>query len=495
MKRHKKPALSDQQQSFVFRAAARRVAATATLQPDDPMAELPAAVAKMPLYGAFVSLKSGGRLRSCCGFIGESIPLADAVDRSAVRAAKDDPRFPPIAPDELDELNMEVWLLWNPKPVAARGKNRIKAITIGRHGVQIAMGAARGLLLPGVAVEYNLDAEGFLQQVCLKAGLPPDAWKSDEATVMTFEGYSLGGRLTDALARQTTPTQDIRPPAVAGAFYPDVPAELDRQLDEMLSVPRPSRPCSIDNGTADTAVARPCHTEPWPAAMVPHAGWMYSGRLAAEVLSRIDIPDRVIIFSPRHHPGGAEWAVAPYDAWALPGRRVLSDPELAEHLAESIDAVVLDAEAHSREHSIEVQLPIIARLAPDARVVGVAIGGGEPADLLRFGRQLADVLSDMPDRPLLVISSDMNHFADDAETRRLDHLVLDAMATLDPAKLYETVRSNRISMCGILPAVIVMETLRRLDLLSRIELVDYATSADASGDTQRVVGYAGLLLG
>ena len=81
MKRHKKPALSDQQQSSVFRAAARRVAATVTSQPDDPTAELPAKVAKMSLYGAFVSLKNGGRLRSCCGFIGESIPLADAVDR------------------------------------------------------------------------------------------------------------------------------------------------------------------------------------------------------------------------------------------------------------------------------------------------------------------------------------------------------------------------------------------------------------------------------
>ena len=363
----------------------------------------------------------------------------------------------------------------------ARGEDRIKAVTIGRHGVQIAMGAARGLLLPGVAVEYNLDAEGFLQQVCLKAGLPPDTWKSDDATVMTFEGYSVGGRLADALAQQTTPTPVVRQPAVAGAFYPDVPAELDRQLDELLAVARPSRPC---------------HAEPWPAAMVPHAGWMYSGRLAAAVLSRVEIPDRVIVFSPRHHWGGAEWAVAPHDAWARPGRRVPSDLELARVLAESIDGLVLDAEAHSLEHSIEVQLPIIARLAPWAMVVGVAIGGGgELADLLRFGRQLADVLRDMPDRPLLVISSDMNHFADDDETRRLDRLVLDAMATLDPTRLYETVRSNRISMCGMFPAVIVMETLRRLDLLSRIELVDYATSADASGDTQRVVGYAGLLLG
>jgi AmmeMemoRadiSam system protein B len=97
--------------------------------------------------------------------------------------------------------------------------------------------------------------------------------------------------------------------------------------------------------------------------------------------------------------------------------------------------------------------------------------------------------------PLLVISSDMNHFATDAENRRLDALAIEAMQRCDPEGLYETVIEHNISMCGVLPAVIVLDTLRRLGTLSRAQQVDYGTSADVTGDVSRVVGYAGMLFG
>ena len=89
----------------------------------------------------------------------------------------------------------------------------------------------------------------------------------------------------------------------------------------------------------------------------------------------------------------------------------------------------------------------------------------------------------------------MNHFASDAENRRLDQIALAAMESLDIERFYDTVRSQHISMCGLLPAVIVMETLLALGQLKRFERVAYATSAEVSGDTGRVVGYAGALLG
>jgi len=142
-----------------------------------------------------------------------------------------------------------------------------------------------------------------------------------------------------------------------------------------------------------------------------------------------------------------------------------------------------------------VQLPLIARLAPETRVVGIAMGGGAWPDLERFAEQLADVLGTMAERPLMIISTDMNHFADEAETRRLDRLALDALETLDPRRLFETVTDRQISMCGMAPAVVVLETLRRLGALSRRETVGYTTSAEATGDTTHVVGYAGMLFG
>jgi len=94
---------------------------------------------------------------------------------------------------------------------------------------------------------------------------------------------------------------------------------------------------------------------------------------------------------------------------------------------------------------------------------------------------------------LLVISSDMNHFATDQENRRLDEMALAALDQLDPDHLFDVVHSNNISMCGLLPAVIVLKTLRKLDRLKSAQRVAYGTSADVSGDTSRVVGYAGML--
>ena len=191
----RRPELSEAQKQQVFRAAGRRVAATVRAEPPEPMDRALGDVADRPLLGAFVSLKHGGKLRSCCGCLGESIPLAEAVGHAAVRAAREDPRFPPIAAGELDELNMEVWLLWNLEPVPGAGEARAAGFEIGTHGLQISRGTARGLLLPSVSVEHNLDAEGFLRQVCLKAHLPPDAWMDDDTALMRFQGYSIRGRL------------------------------------------------------------------------------------------------------------------------------------------------------------------------------------------------------------------------------------------------------------------------------------------------------------
>ena len=106
------------------------------------------------------------------------------------------------------------------------------------------------------------------------------------------------------------------------------------------------------------------------------------------------------------------------------------------------------------------------------------------------------MLRSLQPRPLLVISSDMNHFASDQENRRLDEMALQSVETLDPAAVYDTVVArHNISMCGVRPAIVVMEALRQLDLLGRCVRVGYDTSAAVSGDTSRVVGYAGLLFG
>jgi AmmeMemoRadiSam system protein B len=203
----------------------------------------------------------------------------------------------------------------------------------------------------------------------------------------------------------------------------------------------------------------------------------------------------VLVLGPKHTPLGVDWAVAPHQTWALPGGEVASDFLLARRLCEAIPGLEMDAAAHQREHGVEVELPLLTRLAPESRVVGVAIGHGDLASCRRFAEGLAGLLRQCAEQPLLLISSDMNHFASDAETRRLDALALSALERGDPEELYQTVTKQHISMCGVLPAVIVLETLRLLGRGGRGERVGYATSADVSGDTSRVVGYAGMLFG
>jgi AmmeMemoRadiSam system protein B len=266
----------------------------------------------------------------------------------------------------------------------------------------------------------------------------------------------------------------VRPPAVAGLFYPGEPHQLAAMVGQLM----PSDRAAV---------------ELWHAVLVPHAGLTYSGRIAARVLSQVELPDTVIVIGPKHSRAGVDYAVAPNQAWALPGTQVASHVELARDLARSVPLLELDAQAHQREHAIEVELPLLHHLAPQARVVGIAIGPASLEQCRQIGQGLAAVLGRRAERSLLVISSDMNHFASDAENRRLDQMALQALDTCDPELVYETVRQNGISMCGVLPAVIVLEALRRRQGQRESRRVAYATSADATGDTSRVVGYAGML--
>jgi AmmeMemoRadiSam system protein B len=302
-----------------------------------------------------------------------------------------------------------------------------------------------------------------------------DVLNPEGASVLSLEARSTE---PEVLFRSTPkPEPDGRPrrPGVAGKFYPADPGELARMVEGMLAATE-RRPVS------------------WKAAMVPHAGLVYSGSLAASVFNRLAIPERVIVIGPKHTRNGVGWAVSPHASWLIPGATLPSDPELARALAEAIPGLHLDAAAHRAEHAIEVELPFLSRLAPEARVVGIAIGGGNWERCRDFATGLADVIRGLPSPPLLIISSDMNHFATDRENRLLDEIALEAMERLDPEHLLSTVTEHNISMCGVLPAVIVMETLRQLGCLETFERVGYATSADVSGDFSRVVGYAGVLL-
>jgi AmmeMemoRadiSam system protein B len=233
------------------------------------------------------------------------------------------------------------------------------------------------------------------------------------------------------------------------------------------------------------------------AIMVPHAGWQYSGRLVAQTFKRVKIPRWVVIFAPQHRGGGAEWAVAPHQTWQLPGKSVEANLPMTDRMIQAVDFFAFDAVPHAQEHSIEVLLPILARLAPETKISAVAMAMSSWEMIRQGAAQFAKFMDSLPEKPMLIISSDMNHFANDETTRRVDHIALDAIyraaAEQNPEHALRTIYEQRISMCGVVPAVFVMETLRAMGRLDRIEEVGYMTSAESSGDNSRVVGYAGLV--
>ncbi len=150
-------------------------------------------LAKYPLVGVFVTLRKQGELRGCIGNFADSTPLDDALERAANGVVSNDPRFPPVAPDELVHLTLSVSLLHTRESLEGSPRQRTDQVTIGQHGLDIQFQGQRGLLLPSVATDFNLDSTGFLQAVCRKARLPDDAWQDRDATLYRFSAIALGG--------------------------------------------------------------------------------------------------------------------------------------------------------------------------------------------------------------------------------------------------------------------------------------------------------------
>jgi uncharacterized protein len=134
---------------------------------------------------AFVTITKNGRLRGCIGYTEAVAPLFKVVQECAVTAATEDPRFPPVSRKELPSLRIEISVL---TPLFSI---RPEEVEVGKHGLMVAQGGMRGLLLPQVPVEWEWDRETFLDQVCVKAGLPPSAWRHG-ATLQAFTAEVFG---------------------------------------------------------------------------------------------------------------------------------------------------------------------------------------------------------------------------------------------------------------------------------------------------------------
>ncbi len=264
----------------------------------------------------------------------------------------------------------------------------------------------------------------------------------------------------------------VRPPAVAGHFYPGKRETLLHDIHSYTGAP------------VEKVRALGC--------VVPHAGYIYSGHVAGAVYNRIALPQRFVILCPNHTGRGHPLAVMGEGRWQTPLGEVAVDSELATVLMRNCTYLSDDPLAHAGEHALEVQLPFLQSLVGEFRFVPIVVGVGDFEVLHALGEGLGTTLQGHDD-VLIVASSDMNHYEGDAITRVKDRKAIDQLLALDPRGLYDVVERENISMCGFGPAVAMLTAARALGARTA-ELVKYATSGDISGDRNAVVGYAGVLV-
>jgi AmmeMemoRadiSam system protein B len=266
----------------------------------------------------------------------------------------------------------------------------------------------------------------------------------------------------------------LRNPAVAGSFYPADSTALSDALGGMThDYPHPVRALGM---------------------MAPHAGYVYSGHIAGDVYSHVDLPNRTIILGPNHTGRGKPLAIMSDGQWQTPLGQATIDSDLANTLLAMDTGLEDDLEAHQMEHAIEVQLPFLQFLGnQDMRFVPIVVGTTDIEGLTRLGRAIGRVVAESDERVLIIASSDMNHYESDRVTRIKDNKAIERVLDRNPQALHDVVTDEDISMCGFAPTIVMLTAVNLLGA-RQAELVQYGTSGDIYGDRDRVVGYAGIVI-
>jgi AmmeMemoRadiSam system protein B len=269
---------------------------------------------------------------------------------------------------------------------------------------------------------------------------------------------------------------DVRPAAVSGSWYPDTEAHLAQAVDEHLA-----------------AATLPEHGGCPRAIIAPHAGLKYSGPVAACAYSLLRSCDyaAAVLVGPSHFVGFEGVSIWPSGRWQTPFGDVAVAADLAAAIAAQSPEIASFPDAHAREHSLEMQLPFIARLLPGVPIVPLLMGYQTRKTAFALGDALAQAVGSGArayERVLLVASSDLSHYQDAAAAARLDAVVLRHVEAFDPAGLMEALERQPSHACGGGPIVAVLRAASRCGA-TRAQVLRYADSGDVSGDKSSVVGY------
>lgn len=268
-----------------------------------------------------------------------------------------------------------------------------------------------------------------------------------------------------------------RKPAVAGQFYQEDPDNLDRQVRQYVT----------DNRAKEQPIG----------IVSPHAGLIYSGPVAGKVYSSIEMPETFVLIGPNHTGLGASVSIMSQGEWEMPDGSFQIDEKLSRKILTNAPLAQNDTQAHLLEHSLEVQLPFISYFSkatePKPKIVPIIIMQATLEDCRLLGEGISNAVKSSGYPIVIAASSDMSHYVSDDTAREKDKMAIDKILSLDPEGLYNTVRKERISMCGYLPATVMLYAAKALGA-KEARLIKYATSAEVSRDYEHVVGYAGIIV-
>jgi AmmeMemoRadiSam system protein B len=266
--------------------------------------------------------------------------------------------------------------------------------------------------------------------------------------------------------------QKIRPPAVAGMFYPEKKSTLDQDVAMVLEE---SREIDLQGEIV--------------GMVVPHAGYVFSGGVAARayrqiVDSKIDV---VVVIAPSHCEYFTEISVYDGYAYSTPLGTLPVDKDLAQELADQSSQIVLSEKGHRfEEHALEVQLPFLQKIIENFRFVPIVMGEHSQDNIQSLANGLAKVLKDK--KALIIASTDLSHFYNDEKANSLDQVVVDDIENFDEDKLFQDLQNGECEMCGGGPAVAVMKACKLLGA-NKSQVLLYRNSGDITGDREEVVGY------
>lgn len=271
----------------------------------------------------------------------------------------------------------------------------------------------------------------------------------------------------------------IRPPAVAGSFYPSNARELGAALEECF-VSSPLGPQRFHSASSSLL-----------GGMIPHAGYLYSGACAAHLYSRLDdtIP-RVIVLGVNHRGRGHKAALSPWSHWKTPTGEVPVDVASNSWLQQRCPLLRHDEPAHSQEHSIEVQLPFLQRVLRAFSFLPISLAHLSLDECAELGGAIAELCARARERTVILASSDLSHYLSPEQTELVDKIALAKVLDRDPAGLLTAVQRENITMCGVIPAAVMLFAANALGA-QNAHLLKHCHSGDVT-PMSSVVGYASV---